>query len=157
MHLSGKTAQRVINPALSLLLLMSLTAIAATSAQAGSSCNVPSFYAAPAIFGGGTTRAAAAGDFNNDGKTDLATTTDTGVSILLNNGAMSFSAPANIATGSDPFAVETRDLNNDGKLDLTVFRPGTTIWYALRSTDGGSIRAAMGREHSLPVESAFIH
>jgi len=69
--------------------------------------------------------AAAAGDFNSDGKLDLAVVNQSSfgngdMSILIGNGAGSFSAPTSyrvIAFNSD---VTVTDLNNDGKLDIVA-------------------------------------
>jgi len=64
----------------------------------------------------------AAGDFNGDGKIDLAVAnigSDT-VSILLGNGNGSFRAAVNYTTGTSPRAVAVADLNGDRKLDLVV-------------------------------------
>jgi len=67
----------------------------------------------------------AVGDFNGDGKLDLAVTnpsTDQ-VSILFGNGDGTFQAPISYSTGapgSHPIAVAVADFNNDGKLDLAV-------------------------------------
>lgn len=66
-----------------------------------------------------------AGDFNGDGRPDLAVTlNDPNVSlaILLGNGDGTFGAPQYIAStsGADsPFALAA-DMNNDGRLDLVV-------------------------------------
>jgi hypothetical protein len=138
MRFSNKTAQRTIHLTLTLLFLCVL----ALPARAVGSCDAPSFYAAPAYFSGGTTRAAAAGDFNGDGKTDLATTNGTGVSVLLNDGTGRFGAPTNFSTGTDPYAVEARDLNNDNKLDLVVANYGSHDVSILLGTGTGTFGVA---------------
>ena len=63
-----------------------------------------------------------AGDFNRDGKKDLAVTngSDGTVSILLGNGAGGFSAPTNYNVGYHPGYLVVNDFNNDGKQDLAV-------------------------------------
>ena len=74
-------------------------------------------------FGAGTNPTTiAAGDFNGDGKQDLATVNSgsNNMSILLGNGAGNFTAGANLTTGSFPFAVAVGDFNRDGKQDLVV-------------------------------------
>ena len=60
-----------------------------------------------------------AGDFNRDGKLDLAVATgsNTTMSVLLGNGDGTFQGPVNYATSS-PGAPITRDFNGDGNLDL---------------------------------------
>lgn len=67
----------------------------------------------------------AAGDFNADGKPDLATANsggyDNDVSILLGNGDGTFAAPVNLnAEVEVSNSIATGDLNADGKLDLVV-------------------------------------
>jgi hypothetical protein len=88
----------------------------------------------PTDFGG---RAIAAGDFNRDGKLDLAiASNNTGnVSILLGNGDGSFQPPIDIFVSPELSAVVTGDLNRDGNLDLVVANSGGT-WILLGEGDG---------------------
>ncbi len=62
----------------------------------------------------------AAGDFNNDGKQDLAVPNSgsANVSILLGNGAGGFAAATNFAAGTGAKFVLVADFNNDSVLDL---------------------------------------
>src|SRR5262249_52023316 len=71
------------------------------------------------------------GDFNNDGKSDLAVANnqDNSVSILLGNGDGTFQRHVEYATGEGPYAVVTGDFNNDGAPDLAV------VGYILIFTD----------------------
>lgn len=67
----------------------------------------------------------AAGDFNRDGKLDLAVTINdlqVGLSLLAGNGDGTFRAAVNFAntSGFDSPAVVATDLNNDGKLDVVM-------------------------------------
>jgi hypothetical protein len=72
--------------------------------------------------------AVAAGDFNHDGKIDLAvvnggntsTGDNGGVSILLGNGDGTFHAAVNIAAGMNPASIAVADFNRDGRPDLVV-------------------------------------
>jgi len=66
--------------------------------------------------------AVATGDFNGDGKVDLAITnqTDNSVSILLGNGDGTFHAPLEFATGNVAAGVASGDFNGDGRLDVAV-------------------------------------
>ncbi len=74
------------------------------------------------------TEAIAAGDFNGDGKLDLAVSTvGTSASqpwqvlILLGNGDGTFQPPTTLATsGFFIYSIAVADLNGDGKLDLAV-------------------------------------
>jgi hypothetical protein len=62
----------------------------------------------------------AVGDFNGDGKLDLAVANlgSNDVSVLLGNGDGSFQAPRNFPTGLEPRSVAVGDFNGDGKVDL---------------------------------------
>lgn len=76
--------------------------------------------------------AIATGDWNLDGKADLAVANNgaDSVSILLGLGDGKFQPPINFPAGSDPVALATGDLNGDGKPDLAVANftgPGLTI------------------------------
>jgi len=69
-----------------------------------------------------TPSAIAIGDFNADGKVDLAvvSTTSNNVSIYLGNGNGTFTLKTQPGVGVGPDAVVVGDFNNDGKLDLAV-------------------------------------
>ena len=85
-------------------------------------CN-PVSFAAAANFGTGTIPLfVAVGDFNGDGKQDLATANEgsDNVSILLGDGAGSFSAATNLRAGTSPRSVAVGDFNGDGQQDLAV-------------------------------------
>src|SRR5204863_203538 len=60
----------------------------------------------------------AVGDFNGDGKFDLAMANfiSNNVSILLGTGTGSFGAKTDFGTGNDPQSVAVGDFNGDGKL-----------------------------------------
>jgi hypothetical protein len=95
--------------------------------------NVSVFLNSSAGFGAATNyivgtdpSAVVVGDVNNDHRPDLVVSNQTsaaipgGVSVLLGDGAGSFGAATNYATGVGPRAVVIGDLDRDGKADLAV-------------------------------------
>jgi hypothetical protein len=69
----------------------------------------------------GYTLSVAIGDFNGDGRPDLAVGFGTGIDILLGNGDGSFQAPAPQLLGTPGcIFVSTGDFDSDGKTDLAV-------------------------------------
>jgi hypothetical protein len=83
--------------------------------------------------------AVATGDFNGDGKLDLAVTNnmDNTVSILTGNGDGTFKALSTAATGQSPQGIVTADFNGDGKLDLAIANYGSgTVSIFLGKGDG---------------------
>jgi len=89
-----------------------------------------SFRQAPTFATGDLPRSIAEGDFNLDGKTDLAVANglSNDVSVLLGDGAGGF-APAVNHPAVGPIALVSEDYNEDGRLDLAVVRSfGLSIW-----------------------------
>jgi hypothetical protein len=83
----------------------------------------------------------AVGDFNGDGKLDLAVVnwSDDNVSILLGNGDGTFTPASTptVSVGSDPYSLAVGDFNGDGKLDLAVVNFGdNTVSILLGNGDG---------------------
>jgi hypothetical protein len=69
----------------------------------------------------------AVGDFNGDGKADLAMlhwNSSGSVSVMLGTGQGSFQAPVNYSVGAYPSSVVVGDFNGDGKADLAVANYG---------------------------------
>jgi hypothetical protein len=86
----------------------------------------------------------AMGDFNRDGKQDLAVTNSNSnnVSILLGDGTGNFSPPANFDVGTFPISVVVGDFNGDGKQDLAVANSNSNNVSILLGDGAGNFSAA---------------
>ncbi len=75
---------------------------------------------------GGDPESVAVGDFNGDGKLDLAVASymNNTVSIFLGDGKGNFTLASSLVTGTAPDAIAVGDFNGDGKLDLAVANSG---------------------------------
>src|SRR5205807_2033800 len=107
-------------------------------------CNPITFAATN--FGAGTApRSLAVGDFNGDGKQDLAVANQNSnnMSVLLGNGAGSFSAATNFGVGSSPRSMAVGDFNGDGKQDLAVSNINSNNVSVLLGDGAGSFSAAI--------------
>src|ERR1700733_7762892 len=83
----------------------------------------------------------ATGDFNGDGKLDLAVVnrSDNAVSVYLGKTNGTFSLPVNYPTGPQPSSVTIGDFNADGNLDIVVTNENcTTIPKLNGALDCGS-------------------
>ena len=80
-----------------------------------------------------------AGDFNGDGRTDLAVanSVDNTVSVLLGNGDGTFQPQVTYAVGSIPDAIVAGDFTGDGHIDLAVANSvDNTVSVLLGNGDG---------------------
>ena len=84
------------------------------------------------------------GDFNNDGKQDLAIANyyDNNLTILLGNGDGTFTAAASPDTGIYPDWVTVGDFNGDGKADLAVTNSYSQTVSILLGTGNGTFTPA---------------
>jgi hypothetical protein len=89
-----------------------------------------------------TPHAEVVGDFNGDGKPDLAVVNEGSntVSILLGNGDGTFQSKTDFATGTQPWGIAIGDLNGDGKLDLVVANHGANSLSILLGNGDGTFR-----------------
>jgi hypothetical protein len=103
---------------------------------------------------------AALGDFNNDGKIDVAVANagSGDVNILLGDGTGNFTygQVPQVGTGTpEPVAIATADLNNDHFLDLIVLNRNTDSIAVLNGQGGGNFAAAKafpsGSVGSVPI------
>ncbi len=102
-----------------------------------SGCSPGVFTSSPAVASGNLPFHVAIGDFNGDGRQDIASTnySDNTVSIRLGNGLGNFSGTTNISTGIQPWSVAVGDFNGDGKQDLAVVNNGSNN-VSIRLGDG---------------------
>jgi hypothetical protein len=70
-------------------------------------------------------RALVKGDFDNDGRVDLAVSCADGVAVLRNPGTGALESPALHPTGGAPVSLDAADLDGDGWLDLIASVPGS--------------------------------
>ncbi len=119
---------------------------------------VPFFYIVQGIIGHGNAdfspavaypagdynRAVVVGDFNGDGKADLATANqNTNISVLLGNGDGTFQAPVLYGAGSAPSSIAQGDFNHDGKADLVVANHDSNNVSVFFGNGDGTFRAAV--------------
>jgi hypothetical protein len=98
------------------VIVIAITSLASTTWAA-----CPDFGSAVNYSAGTSVISVAIGDFNRDGKPDLAVAnyTTNNVSILLwSPHVPGWAAPVNYSAGTNPYSVAIGDFNHDGKLDL---------------------------------------
>jgi hypothetical protein len=84
------------------------------------------------------------GDFNRDGKIDLATSNfvSDNISVLLGDGTGGFSAASNFPAGDGPSSLVTGDFNADGTADLVIANNNSTDVSVLLGVGSGGFGAA---------------
>jgi hypothetical protein len=84
-----------------------------------------------------------AGDFDGDGKADIAftNTTSTSLAVLIGAGDGTFVSSATYTVGTTPTGIAVGDFNRDGKKDLLVV---TSLWLAVLPGNGdGTFQTAV--------------
>ena len=114
----------------------------------------------PGTFAGSGPYFEAVGDFDGDGKADLAIVdqNSNNVTVLLGNGAGGFAPSSNspFGTGMQPSAIAVADFNGDGKSDLVVanFNAGTVT--VLLGDGTGSFAEASGSPVTVGTGPFFV-
>jgi uncharacterized protein (TIGR03437 family) len=96
-------------------------------------------FRAPVNYGAGNAPYfIAVGDFNGDGKADLAVANskDNNVGVLLGNGDGTFQAPMNYAAGTSPYSIAVGDFNGDGRADLAIANNGANDTNGAKGGNG---------------------
>jgi hypothetical protein len=117
------------------------------------------FGARPAFATGRGPVSLAPGDFNLDGKVDLAVANweSNTASVLLGQGDGSFADKADYAAGVNPSSVITGDLNLDGRLDLALSSGVAPGWVNVLLGNGdGTFASGLGTRTSDDAASLAI-
>ena len=110
-----------------------------------STISTSSFDAGTNLTVSGRPRSIIVEDINSDGKLDIITGSDSGVSVLINTstgtGSISFASAVNLAS-SYANTVRAADFDSDGKLDLVTIRSASVAIYKNTSTSSSFSLAA---------------
>jgi len=99
------------------------------------------------------------GDFNSDGKIDVAGITGHSVVVLLGKGDGSFQAAVYYDIGHNPQQLAVADLNRDGKLDLLVASDDGSVSVLLGNVNGTfqvPVLVTIAGGDSRPDRRAFV-
>ena len=148
-----KTA--ILNPT-GLATLFVLASVFHSQLASAGGCPAPSF-AAPVVYNAVyNSYSLVVGDFNGDGKLDLAVANScsSDVSVLLGNGDGSFQAAINLSSGSAPVSLAVADFNGDGKPDLAVVNHYSTNVSVFLGNGDGTFQTAAS--HGTGIYPVFV-
>jgi hypothetical protein len=100
------------------------------------------FQAGPSYNGPFAPTSVVVGDFNGDGKPDIAFAGGGGVSVLLGNGDGTFQVAGTYDTQDDPGPLAVGDFNGDGNLDIAVAQAAGGLLVLFGNGDGTFLGAA---------------
>ena len=117
-----------------------------------------SFTAAPTLSTTTLPYSIVLGDFNNDGRQDLAVGANGGaaVNVFLGNGDGTFTAAPNALTTSYAMSLAVADVNGDGKLDLIVADANTYKLTTLLGNGDGTFTTGATMTASAQPESVIV-
>jgi hypothetical protein len=140
-----RSANRTLSLLTALLSLLVGSRVTASAVCASAAlCSAPNFRPAPVYNTGLGPSAVAVGDFNNDGRPDLATANANAgsLSILVNDGTGAFLPANNFTVGQFPTALAVGDFNRDGKTDVLTANVRSSDVSVLLGDGTGNFRAA---------------
>jgi hypothetical protein len=112
------------------------------------------------VSGGATPSAIAVGDFNGDGRPDLAVANSGSgtISILLSSGGSVFLPPVNYTVGAGPSSIAVEDLDGTPGLDLAVANRDSSTVSTLVGNGNGTFRPAVNYQAgNLPLSVAVLN